>query len=158
MINIRLNGVPPSVNKAYTTGFKRTARGKLISVRTLSKEGARYKKEVTAQIVRQFSGAILTIIPNRKYGLAILVSLPEVENKGWPKKTTTRYKRIDTGNRLKLLEDALADATAVDDSNNFIVMISKCQGQEKVTIWLWDIEEEGIPSAVVNTFIARAIQ
>jgi Holliday junction resolvase RusA-like endonuclease len=57
----------------------------------------------------------------------------DILNKGWfqtPKKAATRYKKMDTGNRLKLIHDCLAEAIGVDDSHFFALGAMKAVAQE----------------------------
>ena len=48
----------------------------------------------------------------------------QVVNKGWPK-TKTYYKKMDVGNRRKLLEDCLAEVLGIDDMYTFDLRMVK---------------------------------
>lgn len=111
--------MPISVNKAYVT-----VRGR----RILSKEGKIYKSTVTTGVAKQLSLCTqYTDLVNEETPLKLEITLylERTENKGYPKKTKTRYKRVDVSNRVKLLEDALFDALGVDDSSVFSLTITK---------------------------------
>lgn len=116
-----ISGVPMpiSVNKAYVT-----IRGR----RALSKEGKIYKSAVTTGVAKQLSlCSDFTDLINDQTALKLEITLylERTENKGYPNKTKTRYKRVDVSNRVKLLEDALFDALGVDDSIVFSLIVTK---------------------------------
>lgn len=138
MIWMAVPGLPPSSNNAYIT----TRSGH----RALSQEGERYKTQTPAHFARHFREEMMFFRKNVPLVLAVRLTFLELENKTWPTKAEARYKILDTGNRLKLLEDALKDAAGVDDSQNFIVALQKKAGPEELTeVWFWDLEQEESP-------------
>ena len=138
MIWLAVQGLPPSVNNAYIT-----LRG---GKRVLSPEGREYKRATPAFFSQHYREEMQFFRKNAPYTLAIRLTFLVLENKTWPASVETRYKTTDTGNRLKLLEDALKDAAGVDDSQNFIVALQKITGPEELTeIWVWDHEREESP-------------
>ena len=136
MIHFSIPSIPPSSNHAY---FQRGP------VRALSTAGQAYKKETTAYITKKHTLKLKEFRPNKPYLLYILLHMPNLLNQGWPENCKTRYKKQDISNRVKLLEDVLAEVTNVDDSNYETVIARKIEGTEKTDIWYWDIEAEGSP-------------
>jgi hypothetical protein len=126
--------LPPSANHAY---FNIPGGG-----RTLTSKGKKFKKETSAHIVRHYPTELRWLLRDIPIGLAVRFHFQQLVNKGWPDKAKTRYKKIDASNRLKLLEDAVADATGTDDSQYQIVMVSKVQGTPEAThVWMWDLDK-----------------
>jgi Holliday junction resolvase RusA-like endonuclease len=138
MIKLEIPSIPPSVNHAYYTNPW--------GGRSLSNEGRKYKRETVARIVQSYPTALAKIRKNAPYFIYIRFYFETVENKGWPKKTETRYKSIDVTNRVKLLEDALKDACGIDDSQHMMVLEEKRQGvPERTEVFLWNLQEEHPP-------------
>lgn len=140
MIYMAFPWVPPSMNDAYVTGRDRR--------RHLSAEAEKFKNETPAHLLRFYRQEMLFFVDRKDTQLTVgaIVFLPQLENKGWTKKKdVARYKKLDTTNRIKFLEDALATAAGVDDSQNFTVALQKRQGPEHTHIWVWDPEKEESP-------------
>lgn len=130
-----IEGVPPTTNKAYFDMVVKKGK-KYVPVRTLTAEGKAYKTLVRTHIAKAWGSH--KIPGNRPLSLVVKLSFPNIENKGWPDKAEQRYKKLDVSNRIKLLEDALSDAIAVDDRQFFSVFFYKLKGEEKTHIWLTD--------------------
>lgn len=138
MIDIKIDGLPPSVNHAY---FNLPRGG-----RTLSAKGKKYKTETSTKIVRDYATSIRGLSKDRSYGLIVVFSFTDLYNKGWPDKTPNRYKKIDVSNRLKLLEDAVVDALGIDDSQFVFITLRKVPGEKEATrILVWDYDSEEMP-------------
>lgn len=137
MIKFEIPSLPMSTNHAY---FNNPRGG-----RTLTKEGRRYKLEVTSHIVRTYPAALATVRVNEPYFVYIRLYFEDIENKGWPKETQTRYKNHDVSNRVKLVEDAVKDACGIDDSQHMMVLEEKRQGAPKTEVFLWNLQEEVPP-------------
>lgn len=139
MIHIHVPSVPISMNAAYTN--QRGGKG-----RVLTKKGKKYKLETTTYLTRSYPAELQFFRPDVPYALFVhFVFADETTllNKGYPEKAKTRYKKLDVGNRLKLFEDALADATGCDDSQHWIVALSKTVGESDAThLWAWNMEDE----------------
>jgi hypothetical protein len=135
--------LPPSENRIRVMRY---AGGRAKGM-CYSKEAEDYRK-VFLDIMRQEHGvAIQKFVQGHRdqslYRLKIVFWFPEEEllNKGWPKKQAkTLYKKVDAGNRRKLLEDCLAEALGIDDSLFFSVHLEKRIGDPLVGISL--IEDE----------------
>lgn len=120
--------LPPSSNKIYVTDWRRKRRFK-------SREANAFQEEFRARVVPVYLPWISQLIgpeqnPCVLYTVAIDFYFPrkEVINKGFDqldskgqRKAKTRYKKMDTGNRLKLVNDCLSDALQIDDSHFFQV-------------------------------------
>lgn len=147
LMTIELPGVPPSQNHAYENKPKIVVNGRVVDGggRRLTEEGQLYKKEVTNRIARQHAFKIKEMLPNQPYELHMTFFFLEKElfNSGYPKKTKNRYKRVDTLNRGKLLEDAIADAFGLDDAHNFVLRLEKrpCN-QRRTEVEVWRKEDE----------------
>lgn len=137
MIFLSIPGLPPSTNHAYVNnGF---------GGRTLSAAGKRYKLETTTYLARVYREDLKFFVKDAPYLLALTLYFPDLECKTWPSIAKTRYKKLDAGNRLKLFEDALVDATGIDDSQHIIVVLHKKQGDERTEARIWRLDMEGTP-------------
>ena len=127
------------MNAAYTN--QRGGKG-----RVLTRKGKKYKLETTTYITRHYPRELQFFKPNVPYVLLVhFVFENDVTllNKGYPEKAKTRYKRLDVGNRLKLFEDALTDSTGCDDSQNWMIALSKaCGKSDRTHLWVWNMEDE----------------
>jgi len=153
MIFIQLPGLPPSENHAYfdkVIPVSNKGGVKHIVKRILRPEGSKYKKEIGSYLVQKYPTELKIMQLNVPLGLAILLDM-DVLNKGWPKNAKTRYKKNDAANRIKILQDAIASAGGIDDSQLMTTIASKREGmgKEATYIWLWNVDEEG--------FIARGL-
>lgn len=141
MIYLRIPSIPPSSNNAYSN-----IRG--TSKRVLSKEGKAYKIETTTHLARTYPREMQKFKKDAPYLLMVRFWIDGVENKGFPKTAESRFKKLDTGNRLKLLEDSLKDACALDDSQNVTLILQKVQpadGKQLTEIWAWNLDDEESP-------------
>jgi hypothetical protein len=119
--------------------------------RKLSKVGERYKNETKSLFSKEYPKEMQFVKPNECTGWGILLDLPNLLNKTWPKGADTRYKKIDASNRVKLLEDCLATAFGVDDSQFFMQFAAKREGRDFTHIWVWNIEQEGwLPNGLIR--------
>ena len=139
MIYLSVPSIPISVNAAYAN--QRGGKG-----RVLTRKGKKYKLETTTYIARTYPTELKFFRPDVPYAMYVhFVFADEVTlfNKGYPEKAKTRYKKLDVGNRLKLFEDALADATGCDDSQHWALALSKACGEHDMThLWVWNMEDE----------------
>jgi hypothetical protein len=70
--------------------------------------------------------ALLNLKEHIPYELTLAVFLEKIENKGWSNGAAeNRYAKIDVTNRIKLIEDTVADAVGVDDRHNFRLSLEK---------------------------------
>ncbi len=136
MIRMELPWLPPSANNAY---FNLPRGG-----RALSAKGKKFKAESATYLIRHYHQQLTLFEKNKPYGIAVGFFTMDLENATYPAKAATRYKRFDAGNRLKLLEDVLADAADIDDSQNLTVVVGKFKGKEKTVIMAWSMEEESL--------------
>lgn len=149
MIHLHLPFLPISTNHAY--GTVKLPKG---TKRYLTKEGKKFKNEATAHLAKSYAFALQGMGPNRPYSIFYRFTVTDLLNTTWPKGATTRYKRSDTTNRFKLLEDVLAEITAVDDSHYQAVGGITVQGDsEQTDIWIWDVEKEGSPLNEINLYL-----
>lgn len=141
MIRIELPGLPPTLNHAYIK-----TRG---GARALSEEGRAYKRETTVHFARAHQAEMRALRPNVPYLVYLRLYFEKLENDGWAKGKTSRYKRLDASNRIKILEDCLMEAGGFDDSQNMIFIVQKRQKLEaeleRTIIWLWDLSCESTP-------------
>jgi len=125
---VELGYLPPSINEAYpSSGNKRFPSKALKDFKT----NAKY--DISKQLSKTKSPE-----KNHPYGIVIQLFMPDIINKGWPNKAANRYKHVDVSNRVKFVEDAMAEVLDLDDEHNFIVVATKSFGpQERTTIILW---------------------
>jgi len=139
--------MPPTSNNIYTTVRNR---------RIKTTEARSWQTRAVKEIMRQSGLSIQDEFDqDRMYRLDLHFYFDRVINKGWserylkgPKKgqrkAENKWKKIDLGNRLKLLEDTVRNAVGVDDSSTFILHLVKgCDpGKERVSVQMYSIEEE----------------
>jgi hypothetical protein len=114
--------LPPSSNKIYEPVW---VRGKPMGKR-LSTSGRRFKVRAMKVIQEGGRAALLNLKEHIPYELTLAVFLEKVENKGWGSGAAdNRYAKIDVTNRIKLIEDTVADAVGVDDRHNFRLALEK---------------------------------
>ena len=137
MVYLSVPSIPPSANHAYFTLPGGKGRG-------LSDVGKKYKLETTTHLIRKYREELKYFEKNQPYTLLIHFQFADKDTlycKGYPKQTDSRYKKLDVSNRLKLFEDALVNATAIDDAQHWIVAVSKATGPQNYThIWAWNME------------------
>jgi len=110
--------LPPTVNHAYANVGGR---------RILTSVGRVYKRDVMERVVREID-CIVDGFWSRGEPLSMEIELffPSLENKGWSSgQAKSRYKQIDASNRVKLVEDAIAEALMIDDRYFFDVTVRK---------------------------------
>ena len=131
--------IPPSENRIRVMRY---AGGRPRGM-CYSKEAEDYRKVFLDVMRRDHAVAVQKFVQGHNdqslYELRLIFWFPEEEilNKGWLKnQAKTLYKRVDAGNRRKLLEDCLAEALGIDDSLFFKVTLEKRVGPPLVGIGL----------------------
>lgn len=100
--------LPPSSNKLY-----RSFRG----MAKKTAEARRYEVAARAALLQQvLTASVPALRKDHGYRRHFCYHLSRVQCKGWPEETDTRWVKIDSSNRVKLLEDILADVLGIDDS------------------------------------------
>lgn len=154
MIHLHVPSIPISANNAYLTMLKRKGK-KSVPMRVLTKEGRRYKAETKTHLARRYPKEMQYFKPDKPYVLVILFVFSErkhLYNETWPDMAKSRYKKLDVGNRLKLFEDALCEATSIDDSHHWCVTVRKEHGPEDAThVWVWN--EEDVPNNPITDIV-----
>jgi Holliday junction resolvase RusA-like endonuclease len=117
MIHIWVPFLPPSSNNIYV---KRPAGGRM-----LSQKARTFKVRAMQVIQKEGRVAFLHLKEEVPYELKLSIFFEAVLNKGYPDKAKTKFKRIDIGNRLKLIEDTVSDALGLDDCHNFRIILEK---------------------------------
>jgi Holliday junction resolvase RusA-like endonuclease len=149
--------MPPSVNALYV----KRGRGKGLA---LSDKATAFREHVKKTMQKQIA-AIGRFMPDSTgygpeiYGLSCVFYFNELENPVWFEqkrftkgarkgelKVKLRYKRIDTDNRLKFLQDWMTKCLGLsDDALVFRVVAEKRQtdGEEHVVAVLFRLERDG---------------
>lgn len=104
MIELRLDNLPPSSNQLY-----RSFRGGLI----LSSSGKKYRTQVHMELLAKLRPEH-SMDKNCWHSLEFVFLFPAIYTKTAGAKS--RFIRVDTSNRIKLLEDVLCEIFGVDDS------------------------------------------
>lgn len=111
--------LPPTSNKIYFRGTTLTQK-------------ARDYAEKFSHHMRQHLHIINEMDPHAIYALHLRFFFDKLVNESYnnmdlppSRRAKSRYKRIDLSNRIKLLEDCVRDALAIDDAQTF------CASQEK---------------------------
>lgn len=139
--------LPPTSNNIYTS-----ARGMRIKTR----EARSWQNRAVKEILRQSDLGIQDAFdPNRMYWLDLHFFFAAVVNKGWDerynrgkkrgqRKAESKWKKIDLGNRLKLLEDTVKIAVGVDDCATFVLHLTKdCDPKNpRVFVQLFSMPED----------------
>lgn len=107
--------LPPSSNHIYA----KTPFGL-----RLTKEARKYAEDFSYHVVRMHLPEINSLDRNGVFALHLKFFYDSLLNEGAfspnPKKRPkTLYKKTDLSNRIKLLEDCIRDALAIDDSQTF---------------------------------------
>lgn len=149
MIYLSVPSVPISVNHAYKN-IRQRVKGKSITKRVLTEEGRAYKTETKTFIARTYPHLLHFFKPNVSYSLIIefvFHGREELYCATWPEEAENRYKQLDVSNRTKLFEDALAEATGLDDRQNFNITLAKTWHRDyaATNLWAWNRDEEGSP-------------
>jgi Holliday junction resolvase RusA-like endonuclease len=134
-IVIVYNKLPPTSNKIYFQGTR------------LRSEARKYAEDFSYDVVRNHLPEISMLNRNGVFALHLRFYFDALMNKSFldldPKKRAeSLYKKLDLSNRVKLLEDCIRDALAIDDSQTFAASQEKYQdpGKERVEILVQEIE------------------
>lgn len=118
MIEMFIPGLPVSIDRAFVQGVnKKTGK----PIRVMSVEAREYVKNLPLYFNR-YRRELLTIRPNVPYLLLVRLHMEDLLT---GPRAKFRFKRLDGSNHIKLLEDALAQYTGVDDSHNLVVIAQK---------------------------------
>ena len=111
--------VPPTDNHIYSNVGR---------ARFLTSTAKKYKKMVANEVAK----LAVTCDPDAgfhedvPYEIILQLYLDKVENSGWAQgKAKSRYKRIDTTNRQKLVIDGVMEGIGVDDCHIFYAALYK---------------------------------
>lgn len=145
MVKLLLPFMPPSTNNAFIN-FGTKGRG-------LSKDGKKFKNLVQAYVGQHYPTELASFqkAKNEPFTVFFRIHVAELENKtfGAKKGAESRYKKNDATNRIKLLEDVLADVTGIDDANTLTFVIQKVQAKdpakEQVEVFIWNSLREESP-------------
>lgn len=141
MIYFELPYLPPSSNTAW---FNLPRGG-----RTLSTAGKKFKTETKAFLAQHYVDKLIHFAKDEPYTVFFRIHVAELENTTWGKKNgaESRYKRNDVTNRIKLLEDVIAEVTGVDDTHTmtFVIQKVKASPKEKVEVFIWNTLREESP-------------
>jgi len=125
-----------------------------------SKEADAYKKAFKEFVRQEIFVAVTKFrrhhCPWFVYHLRMIFHFPpeEILNKTWLKtgknKAKSPYKKMDVGNRRKLIEDCLSEAIDIDDSLNFGLELYKVISEDRIGVEIIleqeDPEQFGIPN------------
>lgn len=145
MIYIVLPGLPPSSNNAYIT--------LPTGGRTLSSDGKKYKKDVINHLVKHHAPELKQLKKDATIGCLIAYGFNNMYSKGWPKKADNRFRKNDLMNRPKLLQDAICEATSMDDSQIcFDYKYKYSTETAQTTIYIWNEDDEHIGQRLLAAF------
>lgn len=138
--------LPPTSNKIYFRGT------------ILTKKARNYAEQFAYYMVSNYIDVInnFTLGPNAILKLDLDFYFPNLINKTYndklidkQKRAKTWYKKIDLSNRIKLLEDCIRDALAIDDSRTFEMKQRKFHEplNPRVEIFIEDVDPKlyGVP-------------
>ena len=136
--------LPPSSNKIYFRGT------------ILKKEAREYAERFAMVVSREHLPEISEMDPDALYAVHLRFFFETVVNLSYnnpkvplSKRAKTRYKKFDLTNRIKLLEDCIRDALAIDDSQTFVASQEKHMDpiNPRVEIYIHEVEPSmfGVP-------------
>lgn len=140
--------LPPSSNNIY---FTKRDGGR--TMRILTTEARAWKNKAIREIIRQGKLTLQQDFdPEGLYWMCLHFRFEQIINKGWnqffvrgknrgKRKAATKWVKMDNDNRVKLVSDALKNATGVDDSANFAHILLKDCGDPSVEVVLWQLED-----------------
>ena len=142
MVKFTIPGLPPSVNHAW---FNLPKGG-----RTLKAEGKKYVAETKALLAQKYPKELLTFRKQEPYLVFFRVHFEAIENATWgaeKKAAANRYKKNDATNRIKILEDVVAEVTGVDDSCTMTFVVQKVQADpnKMIEVFIWNTYREESP-------------
>ncbi len=111
--------LPPSVNDLYFY----TPTGPRDKTPTKT-----FKSKASKALMKSIAFDAEPLDSNTPYRLEIRFYLPALYNKSWPEKAKTRFKRRDTSNLIKLIEDVVSKSLGVDDSAFVEIFAQKFDG------------------------------
>lgn len=145
MITFELKQLPVSVNKLYFNKFGR---------RVLSKEGRAFKTRFITAGGGASKIALLSFDADKAKSYALFmeffVQTKKVVNAnyGKDKRTKNQFKRLDTSNLIKIVEDSISELTGIPDQNNFVVLAKKTcvekEEDEKMVAFYGNTEDPDI--------------
>lgn len=124
IVFIQIDKLPPTANQMYTVVGGR---------KILSPEARKYKNRLKTSLAKE----MLDYRPFSKddaLRLYIDICMPNMLNKGFPKKAKTKFRKIDVSNRVKLIEDTICEVLTIDDSQ--IVSLGVTKWHEESYIYL----------------------
>ena len=125
-MEITFDQLPPSENKIRII---RVIKGRPAGM-AYTKAATDYKKDFKSHMLKEYPGKLVHFAKDHKHDSAYQVEMilyfdrNQLINKGWPK-TKTYIKKMDVGNRRKLLEDCLAEVLGIDDMFTFDLRMVK---------------------------------
>ena len=127
---IDFEGLPVSVNSLYFVKYNRmilTKAGREFKTRFIQSAGGSSKARLL-----QFTAG-----PSAKYTLVLSFHIHEkrLVNKsyGLKKSTKYKYKKFDTSNLIKCVEDAVSELLGIPDQNNFSLLLKKVSIDDDAT-------------------------
>ena len=125
-LTISFPQLPPSENKIRII---RVIRGRPAGM-AYTKDATHFKKDFKKFALGEMASKIVnfskghTLKSTYQVHISLHFTEDQIINKGWPK-TKTYFKKMDVGNRRKLLEDCLAEVTGIDDMYTFDLRMTK---------------------------------
>lgn len=125
-MEIEFNELPPSENNIRIIRVIKGRPGGM----AYTKEATQYKKKFRTEMLTTYATDIVAFAAQHTdtstYAVTIelFFTREQLVNKGWPN-TNTYYKKMDVGNRRKLLEDCLSEVMGIDDLYTFDLRMLK---------------------------------
>jgi Holliday junction resolvase RusA-like endonuclease len=159
MIYIVLDSLPPSANQAYfnlpSKKSKKEGEGMEVGGRVLTKAGKAYKQGVINHIAKHHGMQTQELRKDATISCLIAYGFPDMLSKGWPEKAKSRYRKNDLANRPKLLQDAISEATSMDDSQICFDFKYKYPSEKpQTTIYIWNEDEQPYGQRLLAAFDA----
>jgi Holliday junction resolvase RusA-like endonuclease len=136
--------LPPTSNKLYFRGT------------ILTKVAREYAESFSMHASREYLADINKLNPRALYAVHLHFYFETVINESYnnpkvpaSKRAKSRYKKFDLTNRIKLLEDCVRDALAIDDCQTFVAAQEKHMDptNPRVEIFIHEVDPSmfGVP-------------
>lgn len=150
MIHIVYPELPPSSNKIYFRGT------------ILTKRAREYGERFAHFMVKHHGHQLSDLDPESAYAVHLRFFFETLVNDGWvqrdkkgQRKASSRFKKIDVSNRIKLVEDCVRDALAIDDSHTFAMSQEKHHNPENPHIEIYVQEVDPLMFGVPKEFLMK---
>lgn len=104
-----------------------------------------FSAAAAAEIFQQIPFDAPVLSADKPFRFHLHIFLPTLYNKGWPKQAETRFKKRDSSNLVKVVEDLVSRSIGIDDSCFVSHRLEKYNGPdygfEGMVVFLEELED-----------------